>query len=131
MPLSLIKTNSIAAGNITSALITSVANTAITGTIIGTQLGDGIVGQDISHLIPYLRLPKTNGIVIRGEFIIPKALFDSKYKSKFANPRNFVAGLINLKTINEAIKDIHFVAYEVIKPELKPSTQMELLNKLN
>ena len=34
--------------------------------------GDGKVGQDISHLIPYLRLPKTKNIVIRGEFIIPK-----------------------------------------------------------
>ncbi|NBX87597.1 MAG: hypothetical protein EBQ97_03645, partial [Bacteroidetes bacterium] len=48
--------------------------------------GDGRVGQDISHLIPFLRLPKTRGVVIRGEFIIPKALFESKYKDKFANP---------------------------------------------
>jgi NAD-dependent DNA ligase/DNA polymerase/3'-5' exonuclease PolX len=93
--------------------------------------GDGIVGQDISHLIPYLRLPKTLKLVIRGEFIIPKTVFDSKYKSKFANPRNFVAGLINLKTINEAIKDIHFVAYEVIKPILKPSSQIAFLSTQN
>jgi DNA polymerase beta len=78
--------------------------------------GDGKVGQDVSHLIPYLRLPKTKGIVIRGEFIIPKALFDAKYKDKFANPRNMVAGIVNHKTINEAIKDLHFVAYEVMKP---------------
>jgi NAD-dependent DNA ligase len=93
--------------------------------------GDGIVGQDISHLIPYLRLPLINGIVIRGEFIIPKSVFNTKYKSKFANPRNLVAGLINLKTVNEAIKDVHFVAYEVIKPVLKPSLQMEFLSKQN
>ena len=93
--------------------------------------GDGIVGQDISHLIPYLRLPTTNGIVIRGEFIIPKSVFNAKYKSKFANPRNLVAGLINLKTINEAIKDVHFVAYEVIKPIMKPSAQMAFLSKQN
>jgi DNA ligase (NAD+) len=93
--------------------------------------GNGKVGQDISHLIPYLKLPKTKNVVIRGEFIIPKSVFADKYKIKFANPRNMVAGLINHKTINEAIVDLHFVAYEVIKPEKKPSEQMEFLSTLN
>ena len=41
--------------------------------------GDGKVGQDVSHLIPHLRLPKSKGIVIRGEFIIPKSIFTKKY----------------------------------------------------
>jgi DNA ligase (NAD+) len=93
--------------------------------------GDGKIGQDISHLIPFLRLPKTKGIVIRGEFIIPRALFEAKYKDKFANPRNMVAGIVNHKTINETIKDLHFVAYEVMKPIKKPSEQMELLSTLD
>jgi NAD-dependent DNA ligase len=93
--------------------------------------GDGKVGQDVSHLIPHLRLPKTKGIAIRGEFIIPKAVFDSKYKNKFANPRNMVAGIINHKTINEAINDLHFVAYEVIVPVKKPSEQMGFLSTLD
>jgi len=93
--------------------------------------GDGRVGQDISHLIPFLRLPKTSGIVIRGEFIIPRALFDAKYKNKFANPRNMVAGIVNHKTINEAIKDLHFVGYELMKPIYKPSKQLEFLNTLD
>jgi NAD-dependent DNA ligase len=93
--------------------------------------GDGKVGQDVSHLIPYLRLPKTKGIVIRGEFIIPKAIFNTKYKTKFANPRNMVAGIVNHKTVNEAVNDLHFVAYEVIKPVKKPSKQMEFLTAFN
>jgi NAD-dependent DNA ligase/predicted flap endonuclease-1-like 5' DNA nuclease/predicted nucleotidyltransferase len=93
--------------------------------------GDGLVGQDISHLIPYLRLPKTKNIVIRGEFIIPRALFEAKYKDKFANPRNMVAGIINHKTINPAIKDLHFVAYELIKPIYKPSEQIKILSTLD
>ena len=93
--------------------------------------GDGKVGQDISHLIPYLRLPKAKGLVIRGEFIIPKAVFETKYKTSFANPRNMVAGLVNHKTVTEPVKDIHFVAYEVIKPVKKPSEQMELLSTLD
>jgi NAD-dependent DNA ligase len=36
-----------------------------------------------------------------------------------------------LKTINEAIKDIHFVAYEVIKPVLRPSSQIAFLSTQN
>lgn len=93
--------------------------------------GDGKVGQDISHLIPFLRLPKTKGIVIRGEFIIPKKVFDDKYKSKFANPRNMVSGIVNHKTINEAVNDLHFVAYELINPIKIPSQQMEFIGTLD
>jgi DNA ligase (NAD+) len=93
--------------------------------------GNGKVGQDITHLIPYLRLPKTKNIVIRGEFVINKSTFDTKYKATFANPRNMVAGIINHKTINETIKDVDFVAYEVIKPALKPIEQLELLKTLD
>jgi hypothetical protein len=94
--------------------------------------GNGSVGQDVSHLIQHLKLPKTKGIAIRGEFIIPKTVFDTKYKDKFANPRNMVAGIVNHKTINEAIKDVHFVAYEVIMPGGKKSSeQMKFLQVLN
>jgi NAD-dependent DNA ligase len=93
--------------------------------------GDGKVGQDVSHLIPYLRLPKTKGIVIRGEFIIPKATFDTKYKMKFANPRNMVSGIVVGKTITESVKDLHFVTYEVIQPILKPTLQMDYIATLD
>jgi NAD-dependent DNA ligase len=97
--------------------------------------GDGKVGQDVSHFIPYLQLPSKkngeDGFVIRGEFIIPKMVFENKFKNSFANPRNLVSGIINQKTVDEKIKDVHFVAYEVIVPELKPSDQFEYLKKLN
>jgi NAD-dependent DNA ligase len=94
--------------------------------------GNGKVGQDISYLIPHLKLPKTKGIAIRGEFVIPKATFETKYKTKFANPRNMVAGIINHKTLNETIKDIHFVAYEAIMPaNLSPSKQMDFLGTID
>ena len=93
--------------------------------------GNGKVGQDISHLIPFIRLPKTKGIVIRGEFVIPKIVFQEKYATLFANPRNMVAGIVNQKHISDNIGDVHFVAYEVIVPEYKPSKQMELLSTIN
>jgi len=93
--------------------------------------GNGTVGQDVSHLIPFLRLPKTKNIAIRGEFIIPKQIFEQKYKTTFANPRNMVAGIVNHKHISQAVVDLHFVAYEVIMPELKPSEQIEYLGTIN
>ena len=93
--------------------------------------GNGKVGQDVSHLIPFLRLPKTKGIVIRGEFIILKDVFLKKYQSTFANPRNMVAGIINHKHISDTIVDLHFVAYEVIVPQKKPSEQMEFLGTID
>ena len=37
--------------------------------------GNGKVGQDISHLIPYLKLPTTPDITIRGEIIMKKVYF--------------------------------------------------------
>ena len=91
--------------------------------------GNGKIGQDITHLIKHMNFPKTPDIVVRGEFIIPKAVFDSKYKEQFANPRNLVSGIVNRQTMDTKIKDLHFVAYEVIKPELKPSEQMAFLQK--
>jgi len=97
--------------------------------------GDGIIGHDISHLIPYIKLPKNKGLAIRGEFIIEKNKFIEKYEKDFANPRNFVAGLINKKTLStideNKLSDIEFVAYEVIKPVLTPSEQVEFLQDKN
>ena len=93
--------------------------------------GNGTVGQDISHLIPYIRLPKTMNIAIRGEIIIPKDIFEQKYKTTFANPRNMVAGIVNHKHITNSISDARFVAYEVIVPELIPSKQMEYLKTMD
>ena len=93
--------------------------------------GNGSVGQDISHLIPYLRLPIDDDITIRGEIIMKKSTFLEKYKDDFANSRNLVAGMVNQKKIDvdrvDRFKDIDFVAYEVVKPHLKPSEQMKFL----
>jgi len=96
--------------------------------------GDGKVGQDITDLLKALKLPQASAIkekiVVRGEFILPKKLFDEKYKATFANPRNLVSGIINSKKIDEKAKDLHFVAYEIISPPMKPSEQMTKLREL-
>ena len=91
--------------------------------------GDGTVGQDVTHLLSVLNLPKLKDIVVRGEFIISKTNFEKKYKTKFANSRNLVAGIINSKTLDNKVNDMDFVAYEVIKPVLRPIEQMKLLEE--
>ena len=90
--------------------------------------GDGKVGQDISHLIPFLRLPTTPNITIRLEFVVPKDTFQQKYADTFSNARNMVAGIVNQKKIEpEKLADLHCVAYEVMTPVLTPSDQMKFL----
>ena len=91
--------------------------------------GDGSIGQDITHILPALNLPKRKNIVVRGEFIISKTNFEEKYKTRFANSRNLVSGIINSKTLDNKINDVDFVAYEVITPLLPPIDQMKLLEE--
>ena len=94
--------------------------------------GNGKIGQDVSSMIPYLRLPKEPGIVIRGELIIQKSVFRDKYSKEFANPRNFVAGVVNQKTPHASrLRTISFVAYELIQPTAKPSEQLKMLGSMN
>ena len=94
--------------------------------------GNGEYGRDISKFIPYLNLPKHDyDIIIRGEFIMSKEIFDAKYKDIFSNSRNLISGIINKKIINETIHDIDFVCYELIEPIMKPKEQLEKLSELN
>ena len=89
--------------------------------------GNGREGQDISHAIQFLKLPTEEGITIRGELLMDKNKF-KKWSSQFSNVRNMVAGTANAKENFPARwRDIDFVAYEVITPELKPSDQFKWL----
>ena len=100
--------------------------------------GDGEYGQDISGLIPYLKLPVPSGtgvseVVIRGEFIISKENFEKHFKGTGAkNARNTVSGIIGRKTINpENLKLVDFVTYELMKPEMKISEQLDYISKMD
>ena len=91
--------------------------------------GNGRVGQDISHLIPYLSLPLLENVTVRGELIMSKDIFTEYYSSEFANARNLVAGIVNKKSVNtQHAHHIDFVAYEVITPNMRPSEQMMWLD---
>ena len=85
--------------------------------------GDGTYGQNISHIIDYVKgIPKIlkntkEEVLIRGELIISRNNWE-KIKDFGANARNVVAGAVNSKIINKNImSNIEFVAYELINPK--------------
>lgn len=102
--------------------------------------GDGTVGADISYLSNHFDLPEyksDESFYIRGELIIPRNVFDNKYKNKvvngreYKNPRNMVSGLIGSKTCRVGLEDIQFVPYEIIRDEnVKQSEQLKILSDL-
>lgn len=95
--------------------------------------GDGTLGQDISHLLPFVRgipsaVPKL--YAVRGEVIMSRADF-AKVADKGANARNMVAGIINAKLPDlEIARLIQFVAYELVHPREAPEAQMATLGAL-
>lgn len=99
--------------------------------------GDGLEGQDITHLIPFVlkdnvlfdKIPKEGAI--RGELIISKTNF-KKISKDFKNARNAVAGLVNAKHFSKEVAAVtSFIGYAVINPELKQSDQMKQIEKWN
>lgn len=98
--------------------------------------GDGIEGQDISHLLTPLGMENLDtDCVFRGELIIKKKIFKDKYSDVYANPRNMVAGLVNKKVnasdnvLKEMLGDIDFVVYELVEPSFAPCVQFEVISK--
>ena len=97
--------------------------------------GDGVFGQKSNEhykLIGNHLTGVTDFTHTYGELIMPKAVFLDKYSNDYANPRNFVAGLINSPDPREALKDCNFVKYGAI-PVLRNqfTTKQEILDKLN
>lgn len=96
--------------------------------------GDGSMGQNLSHLIPYIRglppIKEKDEVTIRGEVIISKKNFDV-VAGKFANARNLVAGILNSKKPDlKLTKLVDFVSYELISPSKKPYAGLDYILKL-
>jgi DNA ligase (NAD+) len=83
--------------------------------------GDGEIGLDItdriSRIVPTIleANPDFTGR-IRGEFVLPRKVFEEKYKPNGAkSPRNTAAGFLNQKEFDEsAVHDFLFIAYSVV-----------------
>ncbi len=78
--------------------------------------GDGIVGADISHLPPLLKFPTVpTGYRVRAEIVMPKDVFDQRYKHVKVNPRNTCSGIVNAKRPSkQEVQDLRFIAYQLV-----------------
>lgn len=105
------------------------------GTVHLFTRGDGSVGQDIGHMLPFISIGDFPGLetyAVRGELIVTKAKY-AKVAEGRGGARQMVSGLAGLKTLTKERRDlmalIDFVAYEVIVPEaLTPVQQFKLLD---
>jgi NAD-dependent DNA ligase len=96
--------------------------------------GDGLVGHDISHLLPFIIkkvridiIPKNTSV--RGEMIINKKDAE-RLKDKMKNARAGVNGLINSKTVDQEVANVsQFITYSVLHPRYLQSEQLRLLNE--
>ena len=106
--------------------------------------GDKTTGRNISNVLPYITgIPKKlpNNITVRGELIVEDETFQDKYqrpvgskdKSLFSTGLSMVVGLTGSKNLSRSLKDVNFVAYELINPDgdlEDPKTQIKELQKL-
>ncbi len=78
--------------------------------------GDGVVGQDISHIAGYVDDIKdsisfsSGDVEVRGELYLPK---NTSYDTKGKALRNNCVGLINRKEAREDLKFVRFVCYQI------------------
>lgn len=105
----------------------------------GVTRGNGEYGKDITNKLLSILGPNivdskfTGGV--RGELIISDKnwkLLQQKYNNLIA-PRNFAAGIINRKELDEDIKYIDLVVYKIVGQENTPiyTTRDEILNWLS
>jgi NAD-dependent DNA ligase len=87
--------------------------------------GDGIMGQDVSHLVPLgiqglsKRCPA--GTAIRGELILPRS-------AGVALARSWVNGQVHQKTPDAVtVSKIHFVAYALVNNSFKRGQQIQMM----
>lgn len=102
--------------------------------------GDGKTGQDVSGVLPALRIPKSISIkgtfIVRCEFIIRKKTFSGKHSKtsggEFSTGRNMAGGVLTKNKPSKAVKDFRVVAYEIPKGKNaggKISSQYQLLRR--
>jgi len=74
---------------------------------------------------------KENLIAFRGEIIINKSIFESKWASTKSNARNTVSGVVNSKRIDPILAgSTYFVVYEIVDPHMKLLDQFNIINKM-
>ena len=106
----------------------------VTGHVLYTK-----EGWDVSHFIPFLKLPELPVMHgVRGEFIMKIDRFKLHFSKTYKNIRNMIAGQLNSKSTSintSVVKNMHFVVYEYIDngdgvQGLRPQEQLVRAEKL-
>lgn len=103
--------------------------------------GTGEVGSEISFVLDHIELPELteiSSIVVRGEMIIPKDIWQQKFSKAGKNDttaRNYVSGLLNAGHVNKNLQYLHFVAYDIVYLNMEvvpsPADALGILEALN
>lgn len=99
--------------------------------------GDGLIGENVTVnmiKIPTIptKLPVEIDLVVRGEVVMMKSVFEEKYSSEYANPRNTAAAKVREKKGGgESCKDLEFLAYWMNIPEDLPKTIFYIMSWLS
>ncbi len=115
--------------------------------------GDDDISQEVSHLVSLVNIipstkhkqvieyirnnnPEKGVLAVRGELIIKKSTFQSKYSTKYPKARSFINGIalskpeaFNNQAIRTMARDIDYVTYSVLDPQ--PMTQAEQFTLLD
>jgi DNA ligase (NAD+) len=103
--------------------------------------GTATYGMNITPLLNYISIPTYETIMtyfpghktvaFRGELVLSKTKFDSKWVSTMKNSRNAISGLVNSKKIDPNLAhDTDFVVYQIVDPLYKMSEQLTTIKKL-
>lgn len=83
--------------------------------------GDGEYGKDLRkyiwRFIPQSLFRLSDEFTLRGEVLVKKSVFESKYADTFTNPRSFVSGVLNHeyeqeRTFIDKVNDLSIVIYD-------------------
>jgi NAD-dependent DNA ligase len=102
--------------------------------------GDGEFGQKSNEhykLIGNHLSSNTHRDILRsfdftyGEVMMSKKTFLDKYSMDFANPRNFVAGLLNSPDARQSLTDCNYIKYGAVTNKDYYITKQDLIESLN
>lgn len=100
--------------------------------------GDGEIGKDVSFLKDHLSLPKElkgnsflskTTLVIRMEAVISKEKYAKHWADSFDSGRIMASSLLNRHDAHPALKDLDFVALQVLEPDVSLQVGLNRLQK--
>ena len=91
--------------------------------------GDGTIGTDLSHMLPFLNLPPSENY-IKGELVITKNDY-APYQAQYKTNLSMINGLLNSRSADpEKLKLFKFVAYDLIEEGSNMSTTLKKLKDM-